>query len=76
MDYLSTREQGFAIKEVVNQDNVWIGRHVIILPGVRLGTDAIMGAVAVVTKDVPLNAAVGGNLAKIIKYRTYITGNK
>ena len=47
--------------------NVWIGEHAAILPGVTIGENAIVGANAVVTKDVPENAVVGGNPARVIK---------
>lgn len=51
--------------------DVWIGSRVIILPGCqRIGRGAIIGAGAVVTKDVPDYAIVGGNPAKVIRYRT------
>ena len=46
----------------------WIGAHVTILPGVTIGDNAIVAAGAVVTKDVPANAVVGGVPARIIKY--------
>ena len=50
--------------------DVWIGARAIILPGCkRIGHGAIVGAGAVVTKDVPDWAIVGGNPAKVIKYR-------
>jgi acetyltransferase-like isoleucine patch superfamily enzyme len=52
---------------VVIEDNVWIGDKVTILPGVHIGYGSIIGANAVVTKDVPANCVVGGNPAKIIK---------
>lgn len=62
--------QGYTdIEEVIIGNNVWIGGRVIILPGVKVGEGAIIGAGAVVTKDVPPFAVVGGNPAKIIKYR-------
>lgn len=50
-------------------DRVWIGMRVIIMPGVKVGDGVIIGAGAVVTKDVPDFAIVGGVLAKIIRYR-------
>ena len=63
-------QQGFyPHKPVVIEDDVWIGGQVIILPGVVIGTGSIVGAGAVVTKDVPPYAIVGGNPAKVIKYR-------
>jgi len=56
-------------KPVVIGDDVWIGSRVIILPNVKIGSGAILAAGAIVTKDVPEYAIVGGNPAKIIKYR-------
>lgn len=62
--------QGFtAEKPVVIEDDVWIGARVIILPGVHIGTGAILAAGAVVTKNVPDYAVVGGNPARILKMR-------
>ena len=50
--------------------DVWIGARVIILPGCRrIGHGAVIGAGAVVTKDVPDYAVVGGNPAKVLKLR-------
>ena len=57
-------------KRVVLEDDVWVGARAIILPGITIHKGAIIGAGAVVTKDVPPYAIVGGNPAKIIKYRT------
>lgn len=54
---------------VVISDDVWIGTRAIILPGVSVGRGAIVGAGAIVTRDVPEYAIVGGNPARIIKYR-------
>lgn len=64
------RQQGSSdVKPVIIGDDVWIGGRVTILPGVHIGRGAIIGAGAVVTKDVPEFAIVGGNPAKILKYR-------
>lgn len=50
-------------------DDVWIGTRAIILPGVRIGDHAIIGAGAVVAKDVPAWAIVAGNPARVIRFR-------
>lgn len=52
---------------IVIEDNVWIGEMVCILPNVKIGKGSIIGANAVVTKDVPAHALVGGNPARVIK---------
>lgn len=49
-------------------NNVWIGAGVSIMPGVTVGDKAVLAGGAVVTKDVPAGAIVGGNPAKVIKY--------
>ncbi len=54
-------------KPVTIGNNVWIGGNVTILPGVHIGDNSTIGAGSVVTKDVPANAIVGGNPAKLIK---------
>lgn len=51
------------------KDDVWIGYNSLILSGVTLGQGAVIAAGSVVVKDVPPYAIVGGNPAKIIKYR-------
>lgn len=56
-------------KPIVIEDNVWIGARVIILPGVRVGTGSVIGAGSVVTHDVEPFSIVGGNPAKLIRYR-------
>ena len=55
---------------VVIEDDVWIGRRAMIMPGVRIGKGSVIGASAVVTKDVPPYSVVGGVPAKVIKRRT------
>ena len=49
------------------ENNVWIGEGAVILSGVTIGENSIIGANAVVTKSVPRNCVVAGNPAKIIK---------
>lgn len=49
--------------------DVWIGRGACILPGVRVGDGAVIGANSIVTRDIPAGAVAVGNPAKIIKYR-------
>lgn len=56
-------------KPFVIKENVWIGSHVYILPGITIGEGAVIGMGSVLTKDVPSGAVVGGNPAKILKYR-------
>lgn len=51
-------------------EDVWIGARVIVLPGCKkIGAHSIIGAGAVVTKDVPEYAIVGGNPARVIRMR-------
>lgn len=61
--------QPVAMHEIVIEDDVWIGANVTILGGVRVGRGAVVAAGAVVNKDVPPYAIVGGVPAKLIKYR-------
>lgn len=58
----------FADKVEIGND-VWIAANAVILRGVKIGDGAVVGAGAVVTKDIPPYAIVGGVPAKIIKYR-------
>jgi acetyltransferase-like isoleucine patch superfamily enzyme len=54
-------------KPVVLEDNVWIGDSAIICKGVTIGENSIIGAGAVVTKNVPPNSIFAGNPAKLVK---------
>lgn len=51
-------------------DDAWIGTGAIVLSGVTIGEGAVVAAGAVVTRDVPENAIVAGNPARVIKYRS------
>jgi len=53
----------------VIEDDVWIGRNAIILPGIRIGKGSIIGAGAVVTKDIEPYSIVGGVPARLIRKR-------
>lgn len=55
--------------DTVIGNDVWFGHESLIMPAVKVGDGAIVGARAVVTKDVPPYAIVGGNPAKIIRKR-------
>ena len=61
--------QGFNTEVVIINENVWIGARSIILPGVTIGSNSIIGAGSVVKKDVEANTIVAGNPAKFIRYR-------
>ena len=62
-------QQGHVESFVTIEDDVWIAAHCVILPGVRIHTGVVVGAGAVVTRDVPPYAVVGGIPAKILRYR-------
>ncbi len=60
---------GLVVAPVIVGDNAWVGTRAYINMGVKIGEDAIVGATASVYKDVEPRAIVGGNPAKLIKYR-------
>jgi acetyltransferase-like isoleucine patch superfamily enzyme len=61
--------QGHVSRGIKTDDDVWIGANAVVVDGVHIGQGAIVAAGAVVTKDVEPYAIVGGNPAKVIKYR-------
>lgn len=50
-------------------NNVWLGYGVLVLPGVTIGENSIVGAGSVVTKDIPPNSIAAGNPARVLKER-------
>jgi acetyltransferase-like isoleucine patch superfamily enzyme len=56
-------------RDVVIEDDVWVGTRAIILHGVRIGRGSIVGAGAVVTRNVPPYSIVGGVPARVIRFR-------
>lgn len=63
------QKQGKTTRKTIIGNDVWIGANVLITAGVKVGDHAILAGGAVVTKDVPSYAIVGGNPAKVIKFR-------
>lgn len=62
-------DEAFSKGDIVIDDDVWIGYGATIMSGVHIGQGAVVAAGAVVTKDIPPYAIVGGVPAKVIKYR-------
>lgn len=60
-------------KDIIIEDNVWIGQNVSIVAGAKIGTSAIVSANSVVTKDVPSYCIVAGIPAKVIKKYNFET---
>lgn len=54
-------------KPVVIEDNVWLGLNSVILKGVTIGKNSVIGANSIVTKDIPENVIAAGNPCKVIK---------
>ena len=66
---LGEKQEGVSKGDIIVEDDVWIGYGATILSGVHIGQGAVVAAGAVVSKDVPPYAIVGGVPAKVIKYR-------
>ena len=58
---------GETAKPITIEDNVWIGGGAILLPGITIGKNAVVGAGSVVTRNVPANTVVAGNPARVIR---------
>ena len=69
----SEGKEGYAERDLIQPveigNDVWVGYNAILMDGIKVGDGAIVGAGAVVTKDVPPYAIVGGVPAKLIRYR-------
>lgn len=61
------RDKLEAAEPIVLEDNVWLGGGVIVCPGVRIGTNSVIGAGSVVTRDIPANVVAVGNPARVIR---------
>jgi len=62
------RNQGLEYAKPIHVgNNVWIGAHVSVLPGVTIGDNCVIGAGSVVTKDIPANSLAVGNPCRVIR---------
>lgn len=63
-----TRNKGLEYAKTIKVGNdVWIGGNVVVLPGVTIGNNVVIGAGSVVTKDIPSNSVAVGNPCRVIK---------
>ncbi|PZD97732.1 acetyltransferase [Paenibacillus sambharensis] len=60
-------DSGNESRAVVIEENVWIGRGVLVLPGVRIGRNSVIAAGSIVNKDIPDNVLAAGVPAKVIR---------
>jgi maltose O-acetyltransferase len=63
------RQQEHVLKPIIIEDDVWIGAHAVITSGVTVGKGSVIGAGAVVTKDIPAYSVAAGVPARVIKSR-------
>ena len=64
----SLRSKGLQYNRDVHiEENVWIGSGVIIVPGVRIGKNSVIGAGSIVTKDIPENVVAVGNPCRVLR---------
>lgn len=66
---VEVHRQPLTAKGITVGDDVWIGSHVVVLDGVHIGDHAVVAAGAVVPRDVPAGAVVGGNPARVLRWR-------
>ena len=69
MEGIQPKGKPYKAKKVIIGNEVWLGKNVIIANGARIGNGVVAGAGAVITKDIPDYAVVGGVPARIIRYR-------
>jgi len=62
------KDQGYSVESVTLKAGCWIGVNVVILPGVTIGKNAVIGANSVVTKNIPDYAVAVGAPAKVVRY--------
>ncbi|MDO4283232.1 MAG: sugar O-acetyltransferase [Clostridia bacterium] len=63
-----TRNQGLEYaKPIEVGNNVWIGGNVVVLPGVKIGDNSVIGAGSIVTKDIPANVVAYGNPCRVVR---------
>ncbi len=67
------QDQGYDHGPIILEDDVWLGAHVLVLPGCTLGSGAIVGSNSVVTKHVEANTIVAGSPAKFLKERELLS---
>jgi len=66
-------KQGVSTKQIVIEDESWIGANVVVVPGVTIGKHSIVAAGSVVTKNVPAYSVAGGNPARLLKQYDFDT---
>ena len=54
-------------KSIIIKDNVWLGYNVVVMKGVTIGENSVIGANSIITKDIPANVVAAGNPCKVIR---------
>jgi acetyltransferase-like isoleucine patch superfamily enzyme len=71
--FMNFLQQDLKVEGVTIEENAWIGSNCVILPGVRIGKNSVIGAGSVVTKDIPPFSVAVGNPARAIKQYNFKT---